>query len=523
MTEKRQIKHTAPFLDVIPYIYTVYIYIWYIIYNIHGILLHNHHIINPMANIFLYHWWQISSMIVVPVSRIRCCRWHGVSLPWTWRDLGVWNPFRWQFQWGKLSAHCGDFDGFWGFNFCFPFFSRRCSFLVPRIAGFYGDFLVFHIRHPQHLGTPSNWPLGLRHGAAGQLIQTCHCWLVVWNMAFMTSPIVGTMIQSDELHHFSGGLKPPTTLHFWAQGKSWNLVKISSRLTFLMVRITALSGELVLELEDVYTRMVDGQNVRDLKKFLAVLTGHPRFKQRLLVDAGPLRDDIPLPALANMQLVILNFADPDETSAERLCQECAKIHVDQVEMLLQKPQDPNVRGPMRRAPIADRSQGWYEPSSWDDSFRYCRPKKGFFAVTRCRSGTGWEERWPFSWGRTRAKERRCSDNICSPRFFRWLWANVMSLRWHLDLVFSIRWTITCYLCYTLLTALHLAAGSGCLEMVQLLVENGANIDVATTGGQAQTPWHFMPPGSEWLTCCASGKGPRSWAESGRNAGTFGRN
>ena len=55
MTEKRQIKHTAPFLDVIPYIYIQYIYIWYIIYNIHGILLHNHHIINPMANIFLYH------------------------------------------------------------------------------------------------------------------------------------------------------------------------------------------------------------------------------------------------------------------------------------------------------------------------------------------------------------------------------------------------------------------------------------------------------------------------------------
>ena len=55
-------------------------------------------------------------------------------------------------------------------------------------------------------------------------------------------------------------------------------VKISSRLTFLMVRITALSGELVLELEDVYTRMVDGKNFsRDLKKFLAVKTGHPRM------------------------------------------------------------------------------------------------------------------------------------------------------------------------------------------------------------------------------------------------------
>lgn len=46
-----------------------------------------------------------------------------------------------------------------------------------------------------------------------------------------------------------------------------------------------------------------------------------------------------------------------------------------------------------------------------------------------------------------------------------------------------------------MTSLHLAAGSGCLKMVQLLAENGANIDVAMTGGQTQTPWQFMPPAS----------------------------
>ena len=49
----------------------------------------------------------------------------------------------------------------------------------------------------------------------------------------------------------------------------------------------------------------------------------------------------------------------------------------------------------------------------------------------------------------RAKERRCSDKIFSPRFFRWLSANVMSLRWDLDLVLvyvepSHAWTCHCW-------------------------------------------------------------------------------
>ena len=44
-------------------------------------------------------------------------------------------------------------------------------------------------------------------------------------MAFMTSPIVGMMIQSDKLHDFSEGLKPPTSFAgYLVQASLW-LVK----------------------------------------------------------------------------------------------------------------------------------------------------------------------------------------------------------------------------------------------------------------------------------------------------------
>ena len=257
-----------------------------------------------------------------------------------------------------------------------------------------------------------------------------------------------------------------------------------------MVQITAVSGELVLEVEDIYSRMADdghlGRTVRDLKKFLAVQTGHPRFKQRLLGDGGHLQDDMPLPELANMQLVILNFANQDKTSAERLCRACAKNLVDQVEILLQKPQDPNVRGLMgRKAPIHIAAEfGHLEvvqlliEAGADMNVAAGRMTalkaavaKGFFAVTRCLVQNG--------------ADLRHSLHIAA------LHGNLRIARLLLDAGAE-----TDERNNTLdsgMTALHLAAGSGCLEMVQLLIENGANIDVAMTGGQ--TPWQFMPPES----------------------------
>ena len=72
-------------------------------------------------------------------------------------------------------------------------------------------------------------------------------------------------------------------------------------------------------------------------------TGHRRFRQRLLVDGVPLQNDMLLPALANVQLVILNFVASDQTSAKELDRACKTNLIDQ---MLQKPMsDPNVRGP----------------------------------------------------------------------------------------------------------------------------------------------------------------------------------
>ena len=148
-------------------------------------------------------------------------------------------------------------------------------------------------------------------------------------------------------------------------------------------------------------------------------TGHPRFRQRLLGDGVPLQNDMLLPALANVQLVSLNFVASDQTSAKELDRACKTNLIDQVEMPLQKPQDPNVRGP-----------------------RGCL-------------------KHPFTSQRPRLEVVQLIEGL-----------------WHS-------------------TALHGKqlgdAGSGCLEMLRLLVENGANIDVPMTGGQI--PWHFMPCGS----------------------------
>jgi hypothetical protein len=39
-------------------------------------------------------------------------------------------------------------------------------------------------------------------------------WLVIRNMNFMTFHILGRIMPSDELHHFSDGLEPPTRIEY---------------------------------------------------------------------------------------------------------------------------------------------------------------------------------------------------------------------------------------------------------------------------------------------------------------------
>ena len=58
-----------------------------------------------------------------------------------------------------------------------------------------------------------------------------------------------------------------------------------------------------------------------------------------------MQNDMLLPALANVQLVILNFVTSDQTSAKELDPACKTNLIDQVEMLQKLMSDPNVRGP----------------------------------------------------------------------------------------------------------------------------------------------------------------------------------
>ena len=48
-------------------------------------------------------------------------------------------------------------------------------------------------------------------GSLKQIQDKLMSWLVVWNMNFDDFPYIGNVtIPTDELHHFSEGLKPPT-------------------------------------------------------------------------------------------------------------------------------------------------------------------------------------------------------------------------------------------------------------------------------------------------------------------------
>ena len=112
------------------------------------------------------------------------------------------------------------------------------------------------------------------------------------------------------------------------------------------MQVVAASGATVARLdEDELRSMVEAaKSIRHLKKLLSEQVGCSRFRQRLLCDkVGELQDDMPLCLLPTVQLVILNFCAPDEILTQQLLDACENNRVGEVENLLQKPQDPNVR------------------------------------------------------------------------------------------------------------------------------------------------------------------------------------
>ena len=110
-----------------------------------------------------------------------------------------------------------------------------------------------------------------------------------------------------------------------------------------MVQIEALSGEIVAEFDDDELDEMVGSNklVKDLKKVLADRIGVSRFRQRLFTGEIELQDNMPLPSVPSVQLVTVNFAEPDQGMEEELLRRCQENNLGELEMLLQRQQNPD--------------------------------------------------------------------------------------------------------------------------------------------------------------------------------------
>ena len=129
--------------------------------------------------------------------------------------------------------------------------------------------------------------------------------------------------------------------------------------TLALMQIEALSGEIVAEFDEEELDEMIGSNklVKDLKKVLADQIGVSRFRQRLFTREIELQDNMPLPSVPSVQLVTLNFAEPDQRMEEELLRQCQENNLGEIEMLLRKSQDPDRKPYDVMAPIhvaADR-------------------------------------------------------------------------------------------------------------------------------------------------------------------------
>ena len=98
-----------------------------------------------------------------------------------------------------------------------------------------------------------------------------------------------------------------------------------------------MSGSVIADGEEVDQMVRDGKTVRDLKGFLASLTGQSRFRQRLYrEDMEELTDEMPLP-FGSLQLVISDFCEFDQSMQDELTDKCGANQLEEVQALLQRP------------------------------------------------------------------------------------------------------------------------------------------------------------------------------------------
>ncbi|CAE7728119.1 ANK1 [Symbiodinium sp. CCMP2456] len=109
-----------------------------------------------------------------------------------------------------------------------------------------------------------------------------------------------------------------------------------------MWRVYLASGEsLVVHIEDL-PHAVWPPSVLVLKQHLGALCGQPRFKQRLLRDGVLLEDSELLETSLDLQLVVLPFSETTQAQCRGLMQAIVNNYAQEVESILQRPQDPDL-------------------------------------------------------------------------------------------------------------------------------------------------------------------------------------
>ena len=124
-----------------------------------------------------------------------------------------------------------------------------------------------------------------------------------------------------------------------------------------MLRVFTASGQqaLAIEFQDLVEMACVNeepeQHVRvlALKRHLQRLCGQTRFKQRLLVDGRILSDDALLEGPLEAQLIVLPFEASSQDKISQLAHAARDNHLQEMEQLLQRPQDPNLH-PSKRLP-----------------------------------------------------------------------------------------------------------------------------------------------------------------------------
>ena len=253
--------------------------------------------------------------------------------------------------------------------------------------------------------------------------------------------------------------------------------------------VRGLSGETLAELhEEELSGLVENRkNIRDLKRLLATKTGVSRFRQRL-VDINELTDDMPVALLQSVQLVVQGFCSPDEKWRNRLLRCCRQNSLDRVEKLLQRPQDPD----------EGASEGSMRPSHTAAREGHLEVMKLLIEARADMNLTQAGGMSALSFAAERGKldmvhlllHAGASPDVCGPLLEA---AFIGDLR-VVKVLHEAQADVNARRAENGLTALHHAAGNGCLEVARWLVEAGVEIDAATSGSD-RTPWALMPAGS----------------------------